>query len=251
MGSDQIWNSNITGFDKTYFGYFPFPKGRKKYVAYAASMTAAELNEEQKDFFKKALDNFDAVSVRELHIAHLLQPLTNKDIKLVLDPTLLAVPTVWNTFLKPFPPLREKYVLVYQVWGVQGTLEIAHHIAQQLGAVVVVIAANPVWRCSKYLYQTESPQSFVNWIKYASCVVTTSFHGTAFSVILNRPFYCVRFGNSGDTRSTYLLELVGLLDRLVEHTASPDFEEIDYSVVNHILEVKRKDSMDFLYSVVR
>ena len=35
-------------------------------------------------------------------------------------------------------------------------------------------------------------KEFLGWLKYANCVVTNSFHGTAFSVIFNRPFYNIR-----------------------------------------------------------
>ena len=33
------------------------------------------------------------------------------------------------------------------------------------------------------------PAEFLQWIAGAKCVVTNSFHATAFSIILNTPFY--------------------------------------------------------------
>ena len=247
MGSDQIWNPKITnGFDDLYFGYFPFPKGSKKYIAYAASMETESLDSARKDYICKALNNFDAVSVRETHLATLLQPLTDKKISVVLDPTLLAGSSVWNVFLGS-KPLERKYVLVYQVREDEAIMRIARHIASQLGAEVVTISAYPTWKRDKCLYQIESPQAFVNWIKYASCVVTTSFHGTAFSVILNKPFYYVALG-FGDTRSISLLKLVGLEDRMINKVALPSFQEIDYAErqVNDRLEKYRNKSQTFL-----
>ena len=93
MGSDQIWNPGITqGFDGVYFGYLPA--------------------DSEKDYLQKALCNFDAVSVRETHLANLLQPLTEKKVSVVLDPTLLADSSVWNVFLGQ-RPMKRKYVLVY------------------------------------------------------------------------------------------------------------------------------------------
>lgn len=247
MGSDQIWNPGITqGFDGVYFGYLPFPKGHKSYIAYAASMEREALNDSEKNYLQEALRNFDAISVRETHLASLLQPLTDKDVKVVLDPTLLAVPSVWNSFVGR-NPLGRKYVLVYQVRVDKETLRIAHHIAGQLDAEVVSISSFPTWRRSKSLYQTESPQAFVNWMRWASCVVTTSFHGTAFSIILNRPFYSIALG-CGDTRAASLLKQVGLEERMIGKTASPTFQEIDYvgRKVNDRLDACRNEAMEFL-----
>lgn len=247
IGSDQIWNSKITnGFDGVYFGYFPFPKGKRKYIAYAASMEAESLDRVAKDYLRKALNNFDAVSVRETHLAALLQPLTDKKISVVLDPTLLADASVWDSFLGS-KPLERKYVLVYQVRVDEATMRIANHIASQLGAKVVTISSYSTWKRSKHLYWAESPQAFVNWIKHASCVVTTSFHGTAFSIILNKSFYSLALG-SGDTRSASLLKLVGLEDRMIDKSALPSFQQIDYAgrQVNDKLAKYRNASRTFL-----
>ena len=46
IGSDQIWNPKITkGFDSVYWGQFKFPKERRRYIAYAASMEIKRINE--------------------------------------------------------------------------------------------------------------------------------------------------------------------------------------------------------------
>ena len=247
MGSDQIWNPGITqGFDGVYFGYLPFSKGARKYLAYAASMEREVLADSEKDYLQKALCNFDTVSVRETHLANLLQPLTEKKVSVVLDPTLLADSSVWNVFLGQ-RPMKRKYVLVYQVRVDENTLRIARHIAGQLDAEVVAIASFPTWRRSRNLYKTEPPEAFVNWIKHASCVVTTSFHGTAFSIILNRPFYSLALG-AGDTRAVSLLKMVGLEERMIAKDSLPTFQEIDYEGrrVTDRLERYRKESCCFL-----
>ena len=59
------------------------------------------------------------------------------------------------------------------------------------------------------------PSEFVYLFKHASLVVTTSFHGTAFSVIYNKPFYALVQSNSQDDRISSLLKLLGLEERLV------------------------------------
>lgn len=250
MGSDQIWNPRITrGFDGNYFGYLPFPKGHRKYIAYAASMEVENLSNTEKDYLQEALHNFDAISVREEQLACLLRSLTNNKIHNVLDPTLLADPSIWNRFLFQLP-MRKKYVLVYQVRIDKNVERIANHIAKQLNAKVIVLSA-PTWRKSKRVYQTESPQSFINWIKHACCVITTSFHGVAFSVTFKRAFYFVSLG-AGDIRAVSLLKMMGLDERVIDKAASPLFCEIDYNGmgIDDRLNKYRKISFDFLSSSV-
>lgn len=246
MGSDQIWNPGITkGFHKPYFGYFDFPKGSRKYIAYAASMETSFLDKEAEGFYAKALDNFDAVSVREQMLADLLQPLTLKKIETVLDPTLLADAAIWHAIAKQ-PPVDYKYVLVYQVIYNESTRIIAQNVANQIGAKVVEVTA---WVDRKYranVYQCCSPEEFLGWIKYASCIVTTSFHGTAFSVIFNKPFYCIKFG--GDTRSLSLLQMLGLEYRMITQTFYQSFQTIDYQAVNMRLVDLQKKSYKYLVS---
>ena len=251
MGSDQIWNPKITkGFDGYYFGYFPFSKGERKYIAYAASMETEALSESEKEYLRKALCNFDAISVRETHLANLLRPLTYKNIQVVLDPTLLAATSIWNKFMDK-SPLNKKYVLIYQVRGDRRIVKkIADHIAEQLGTSVVTIAVLPTWYRGKYLLQTESPQDFVNWFQHASCIVSSSFHGTAFSIIFNKPFYSVRMGIR-DTREISLLRSLGLENRMIEKNSLPTFQNIDYNDINDKLDEYRNESICFLKSSLK
>lgn len=247
IGSDQVWNPRITrGFDSIYFANFPFEKEEKKYISYAASMETKSLDETQIEFYKKNLSNFDALSVRENVLLQLLQPLTSKNITHVLDPTLMAPSHIWNNFSSD-KSVIEKYVVVYQIRGnPNNTLRIANQIANQIGAKVKVLIAwlqhNPV----KNTNQVATPEEFVNTIRNAACVVTTSFHGTAFSVVFNRPFYTVKLNDGADSRSTSLLYSLGLENRLIEINESPTFTEIDYSIANQKLDKLRKESQDFL-----
>ena len=249
MGSDQIWNPKITkGFDPVYFGEFLFDKGEKKYISYAASMEVNSLNEDEKSFYKKSLANFDSISVRESQLAALLQPLTDKKIEFVLDPTLLADINIWNKIAES-PNINVKYVLVYQVRINDNALRIANEIAKKNGAIVINILTYCTPYLNRHKLQCESPERFLGLIKNAFCVVTTSFHGTAFSIIFNRPFYSISIG-SYDTRVMSLLRNVGLEKRLVPKDSSPNFSEIDYSDVNINVFKLRNKSKDFLIKAI-
>lgn len=248
VGSDQIWNPNITqGFDKAYFCDFSFEKGTKKYIAYAASMEAKSLDLEKEWFYRRQLKRFDAISVREENLMKMLSPLVDTPIIHVLDPTLMAPVEVWNNLLST-PLIQEKYVAVYQVVYDDATLRIASHIANQISAKVICIVPNManISFYTRHYRQKESPQGFVNILRNAACVVTSSFHGTAFSLIFNRPFYTLRLNKGWDDRSTSLLNQFGLQGRMINTTSLPVFSEIDYSMINPLLDKLRKVSQDYL-----
>ena len=251
MGSDQVWNPKITkGFDPVYFGNFQFAKANKKYVAYAASMEACALAPEAIDFYRKSLCNFDSISVREKQLAGLLQPLSEKPIETVLDPTLLAEAEIWHKIAKR-PKFNGKYVLVYQVGRNGNTLKIASSIAQEIGAVVIEITAEIFASFNRRKLQCESPEEFLGWIKHASFVVTTSFHGTAFSIIFNRPFYCIELKKNGNTRCRSLLSSIGLENRLISVLDMPRFSGLDYSYANSCISKLQAQSQSFLTKAIR
>ncbi len=250
FGSDQIWNPKITrGFDPVYFGEFGHSKGNRRHVVYAASMEAKELSDEERAFYVSALRNFDSVSVRESQLATLLQPLASRKVETVLDPTLLAGAGIWDA-IAVRPRMSKRYVLVYQVRTNPNILRIASEVARSLDAVVVEVTAWQSVAGGKYKKQCASPEEFLGWVKYASCVVTTSFHGTAFSVIFNRPFYSILLGDGSDTRSVSLLRNVGLEDRMVSKDSSPVFSGVEFSGANERLAALRKESEQFLIDAI-
>ena len=246
VGSDQIWNAKITGgFDDVYFCNFPFLKEKKRYVAYAASMGRVGLvDDNERDYIHHALNHFDAISVREHDLLELLQSLSSQPTPQVLDPTLMVNPQIWEKFVQT-PLISQKYVAVYEVRIDKNVRRIAADIAKQIGGDVVFMDS---WFSLKTneIHKAVSPENFVNIIKYAACVVTTSFHGTAFSVIFNRPFYTIRLNDGADSRSQSLLETLHLEERMVDKHTTPTYSPIDYSNTNVILATLRKYSQEFL-----
>lgn len=242
VGSDQIWNSKITNGDDIYFCKFPFEKGCKKYISYAASMEATTLDKNA--LYKNLLNDFDAISVREKNIQNLLTPYTNLPIQQVLDPTLMVSPKIWEA-LSHKATNKEKYVVVYQVRGNNGTIRIAESIANQIGANIKILVANMVSK-SPNKFQDATPIDFVDTIRNAACVVTTSFHGTVFSVIFNRPFYTINLNDGWDTRSESFLKSISLENRLINLYDTPTFTPIEYNDVNKKLYLLREKSQDFL-----
>lgn len=246
LGSDQIWNLRITGhkFDDLYWGTsIPVPV-----ASYAASSRGLQPDGEKANYIKDALARLVAISVRENTLQHLLTPLTDKPIAHVVDPTLLIdasllTPITSHVVVPNFP-----YVLIYQVETFAPIYKTAREIAKQLGACVIEIAAYANVKSSGgcSLIRTASPETFLAYIKYARCIITTSFHGTALSILFGRPFYTIRRGDNLDERATSLLQALNLEDRHLTAGDIPTFSEPDFTNATKRLLALRKDSTQYI-----
>ncbi|WP_051160121.1 polysaccharide pyruvyl transferase family protein, partial [Cyclobacterium qasimii] len=197
-GSDQIWRYNnynlFKGFDPVYWGKFPINCPKK--ITYAASMGVMDIDDSKLTFVKENLSNFDNISVRESSLKDLIQPLTDKKIDQVLDPVFLLSKNEWNelTFKSK---INRKYVLFYNLLSSkEGTL-MADTIALKLGCKVIEISGNiqPL-KYSNRFQQTTGPKEYVNLFKNAEFIVSTSFHGVAFSIVFDKQFYALGMGKN-------------------------------------------------------
>lgn len=248
FGSDQIWNMNITdGIDPVFFGQFAAKAGARK-IAYAASMEEVPsfMDGERKALFADYMKSFYSISVREDTVRAFLQPLTKMKVHTVLDPALLVNPDIWDQ-LAEMPNVNNKYVLVYQVRCSKYAVSLAHNLAKQIGGIVIQLSAAVYPGYVKNRHQYASVEQFVGWFKYAAYIVTTSFHGTAFSVIFNKPFYTIQFGDSTDNRSKNLLQSLKLENKMVPENATVSLSAINYLNANDLLDTYRFHSAEFLH----
>ena len=250
LGSDQIWNPRITGgsFDNIYFG----TNAKCKVISYAASSKFIELTESQKEYFRKHLDDIDFISVREISLRNLLTPLSNKPIELVIDPSLLPGSSTYLQLINPIKQ-KKKYVLVYEITRNIDTLRIANEVAKQLDAEVIELVSNTSFRFlkDKTIKQHKGPNDFLSYIKYAHCIITSSFHGMALSLKLQKDFYAIRQGTNSDLRAESLLSKLELLDRFILLNQSVNFEPINYSVVLPKLDREITHSQTYLVNALK
>ena len=206
FGSDQIWNPKIThGLDKTYTSQFP--KGNCKFISYAASSEYSTFLYNFKNEYQDFLKNIDLISVREESIRDFLQPLTNKKIEIVLDPVFLLSYDSWKK-IAILPKVNSNYLLVYTVANHPCVSDIANRIAKKQGLSIVWLTSDVYAFAKNTMKQTCTPQEFLGYFLSASYVLTTSFHGTAFSIISGVSFNNIQLGHSGDNRAFNLLKSI-------------------------------------------
>lgn len=245
-GSDQLWNPDLldADFDPAYFlkfGATGIPK-----ISYAVS-TGKELNDSEIAKFGKLADELTAVSVREYN-AKVVDAL-GRDVHICIDPTLLLDSEDYSSVESDIIE-TEPYIFVYGFENAPGLHDALQLAIDKYNCKVIngcphrIKLDDSVQKLRDY-----GPDRFLTLIKNAQCVVTNSFHGTAFSVIYHRDFISVTHSTRGG-RMTSLLYHLGLTSRLwgsvdFDFSGIPDFE-----MVEERRSVLRKYSSDFLLSAI-
>ena len=251
-GSDQVWNTDYLKGDTSFFFSF-LPANRKK-ISYAASFGRFTFKGEKAKQWLNNLETYKAVSVRERKAAEIIKDYTGHDVRVVLDPTLLLTKDEWENFAGQSTCINGDYMLVYVLtyaWQpFPYALEVIESIEKKTGLKVVVLEpmslknSHPEWEYMDNL----SPEEFVNLFKNANLIITTSFHGTAFSINLQRPFISIISDSAAnDDRILSLCQNVGLTNNLLMEGSTIDhIPATDFSEAQKKLDDLRKDSISFL-----
>ncbi len=246
VGSDQVWNPDIT--KQLSLAYFlDFGPDKIKRIAYASSFGVEKWNYENiYDRVKFLLNRFSYVSCREYSGVRLLQDTFSLQAKHVLDPTLL-----FEDYYEITGRIEVQDILVYYPLSNDEELE-SYSIELALKLGLKAVNNN---ECKllfdKLPWDRVGIEEWVRNIAQARFVITRSFHGLVFSLIYKRPFAVLASRNGRGNRLTDLLERIGLSDRMypsVEllNEARPWEKKIDYNIVDSVLRKERKFSIDFL-----
>ena len=242
VGSDQIWRKQSTGrFNPIYFADNPI--FAKKHIAYAASMGKLHSEDGDLQFLHDKLQKFDAISVREASLCQLVNRAGFAS-KVVLDPTLLLTKEDWNNTIPTRRLVKEDYLLFYNMQKNAFNYDAVERFANSKGLKVVEI--RPDSSHKKNVFSLIGPEEFLSLVRYSSFVITSSFHGLAFSVIYEKQFFC-SYSEKADRAKT-LLSSLQLGDRLIMPGLDilPTCENIDYKHSKLLFEHMKEESINFL-----
>lgn len=246
-GSDQIWNTTFNnGNDPAFYLDFGNPKRK---ISYAASFATDALASGTEEFVKKQLHNLDAISVREGSGRRLLESLGFDGVE-VADPVFLLDQKQWDCFDKN-PAGQDKYILVYDFEpGKSGIKSIAKRLAALHGdcKIYTVTPSYSYFDYADKSFMVCSPDEYVSLIKHAECVVSNSFHGTAFSMIYGKDFFVINRKDGLNARMRDLLDHYHLSERIISTGATNEIlsQHVDYSQVRAQLCQDIENSKSFL-----
>lgn len=250
-GSDQIWNTELTkGFKPAYFLEFGNKDARR--ISYAASLGNDSIDEKYTLFYKRYLENFDFISVREEAMKDILKDLTDKPITRVIDPTLLLDKEVYDKLKIETRYKGKDYIYVHYIGNDDKTYEIADQLSRKLGIPVLHNRQKGLFENELDSLFNARPEEFISVIENAKYIVTNSFHTTVFSLIYEKDFITIPHATR-PARMQNLLEIAGLSNHLVEDVRiMPKLEtlKIDYKDVKRRLLEERKSSIEFLNNAI-
>lgn len=241
VGSDQVWNVDITGQDKVFF--LSFLKNNKKKYSYAASVGKRYFSDD-KYVYEKLVNNFINISVREQETAELLSDsLRRKDITCDVDPTLLLMDE-WTDLIEN-KKFASKYIFMYLVPESDELLRAIKSYAKYNKLKIIWLRKGAGIRTGFKIVNIASPIDFITYIANAEYVITGSFHALCFSLMLNVKFYVtesIQKERSG--RLANILNIVGLTDRVLQE---PNYQfteaKIDFDIVREKINICRDRSL--------
>ena len=230
VGSDQIWNPEITfGLREAYFGAFE-NSNKKRVVSYAASFGGDALAEEYDGEFSRLIKYVDAVSVREEEAVPYVRRFYEGDITAVLDPVFFLEKELWQKLERL--PEKKGYIFVYLTEQNERLVDYVRELAKERNLSVIEVGVGGFTSNAGFMVDhTAGPSEFLGYIHGADYVVSNSFHAIAFSIIFQKKFLAFSHSNRG-TRLRNILQIHGLENRLcqtgqeVEIDAFVDWDEV-------------------------
>lgn len=241
FGSDQIWNPNICGgYDYHYLADAVAFRG-KKCIAYSASVGRVANIEDGNRQLLDCMPYFDIIGVRENSLLEWLKVKGIDNAVMTLDPVMLA----GNDGFKPIireQKRRKPYLLLFMIERLPIAKIVAKKVADREDLDIIELTSYYETFRFRGTVQTASPETFLEMIKNASYIVTTSFHAAAFSIMFKKNFTAVSSSDSQNERVQSLLSLFDLHSRLCYDETNIDFSPIDYERDFDRFETVKKDS---------
>ena len=241
IGSDEVWNyrSPVIGLEPVYFG-IGIDSCRK--IAYAPSFGTCATESSHPKIVMEGIVSLNAVSIRDNVSKRAAELIRGGDVEIVLDPT----------FLYDFPECKSDcphndFILVYSTGLSPERVEEILRFAKKREKKLISIGYFNPW-CSVNLV-TIDPFHWIGYFKKAEMVITSTFHGTIFSIKYGKPFVTIVMPYWQHKIET-VLENFGLLNRLISRE-DQTIEEVlvvpvEYYKMSQIIEKMIDTSWAFL-----
>lgn len=264
VGSDQCWRPQYNCFLPAMF--VSFAEGEKvKRIAYAASFGTDqwEFTPDLTTQCASLAQKFDLVTVREDSGVTLCNEHFGVDATHVLDPTMLLTKVDYIHLIEAEKEPQALGTLFYHILDPDAAkIAFVNCVADGLGL-------KPFQVLPKYQAEIRTKENVkkhiencvyprvTTWLRAfmdAEMTIVDSFHGLAFSILFNKPFWVIGNTNRGVSRFISLLRLFNLEDRLLDvgELNKVDFTRpIDWAHVNLLLEQKRTESINLLLNALK
>lgn len=246
-GSDQIWDSTTSYVDPLY--YLRFSSSTKR-IAYAPSFGKNTIPKYNQKIIKKYISEIPYLSVREKQGQKIIKELIGREVPILIDPTLLLNKNFWEERINKTK--RKPYILIYFLnHPSKFALKQINQIRTDMNIDTIAIPYFFEEYDSDIKFLSTGPLEFIELVNNSAFVCTDSFHGTAFSINMNVPFFVFermysKVANQS-SRIESLLALFKLENRYIKiDVKNRDYLNMSFKEVNKKLERERKKSKAYL-----
>lgn len=218
VGSDQIWNPYYTSDLRWPFLNFA---RREQRVALCPSIGIESIPDNYARIFKTGAQGFDVLSVREYAGKEILEIFECCEPVVLADPTIMLEPEDWLKVADCSVTPDEPYIFEYALGE---TDEARRRYVERLADGRRVIRLSDHSNDDGVL---AGPSEFIDLIAHADFVVTDSFHGSVFSMLLDTPLTIVRRTGRGSelgSRIDTFVKKFGLEWALLENGGEASLE---------------------------
>lgn len=250
-GSDQVFNPECHRDDPAY--YLNFAKEQKK-VAYAASLGSIASFMNSRLNTTALLSDFTKLSFREADATEHISNQLARKCQTLVDPVWLLSKDEWCEVTGKKKP--NQFIFVYNLMDYPYMCAFVKKLRQLTGYQVVAasrtIMGDAMYaECARNVSNC-SPEDFLAFIRDAQYVVTDSFHGASFSILMQRPFFAALNPASQNTNSriSNILKTAGLESRSITRESVPHMDcDIDWNRVEQNMSSQIQESIRFLMEV--
>lgn len=272
IGSDQMWNYNLSRpYRQSYF--FDFAEDNRNKIAYATSFGRDKYTgpDDERELTKKNLKRFNAISVRDDFSKRILKNDFDVESTQVVDPVFLCPMNEYEKIaILDQRVSSDEFVFAYILDPTPEMGKVLDDIAEKTRKKIIVVfdlgrnddEAEKKLACnSKNIIVSKVPtvETWLGYVKYSSFVLTDSFHGACFSAIFHKEFVVQKNIGRGGGRFDCLLNMMGLIDRMVQSPQEINErfyevytkEKIDYKQVDSKINIEKEKGMEWLKNALK
>lgn len=252
-GSDIVWHTKNIIIYKAYAFGLNFGKENTKRIAYAPSidcLSSETIMKRRKKYYRKNLSKIDCLSVREADSIKYLENVLDKKVEQCCDPVLFYQKDYFDKMAEysKARQVNNEYVYAYILEENDYVVEYVKRLSKEKHLKICFYAPNYETCFSEESVNcgADGPAEFIDRVKNADYVVTTSYHCVIFSLIYRKQF--LAFSRSRTSiKIPDLLNTLRIEDRLVLKNEKKDIDKaIDYDTIHSEIIKFREKSLKYL-----
>lgn len=241
----------------------------KRKIAYAPSLGMPDVKNDlsTRYLYTVLLQRFNCISFREDSAVDLCKKYFDIDAYCVLDPVFLVNEEIYGDIASESSlRFNEKFLLAYILDPTPEKKELIKKAAQSLNLPYYIIidcegyeSFQKDFTSEDHLFEKPSFEDWLSCFIHSSYIITDSFHGTCFALILKKPFISLKNRNTkrfdslakllGYEFNSYNVQIFNSLEEV--NNQKIYFKELNFLSFDKILTKQKEYCLDFLKNALK